>query len=199
MRAFFSSFAGFFLSPGGVFTLGILDASLIFFLPLGLDFVVILMVARNPERAWLYPLLATGGGLVGAAFTFWLGHKLGTHGLSRVIDGGRLERVRERIEHHAAIGVAALSLIPPPFPFTPFILAAGALKVIAWRFFAGLAVFKGVRYGMEALLALRFGSGITAWMDSDAFRIVVGAFIVLAVAGTVVSGVQVARSTRHAD
>ena len=197
MRAFFSSFAGFFLTPGGVLALGILDSSLIFFLPLGLDFVVILMVARHPDQAWLYPLLAVAGGLVGAAFTYWLGRTLGTRGLARVIDGARLRRIQHRVEHRAAIGIAALSLIPPPFPFTPFILAAGAVKVVTWRFFAGLAVFKFARYGIEALLALRFGSGITRWMDSDGFRLVVGAFIVLAVGGTIASGVSMARSTRH--
>lgn len=197
MRGFFWSFAGFFLTPAGVLALGVLDSSLVFFLPLGLDVVVILMVARNPGQAWLFPVLAMAGGLVGAAFTFWLGRKLDTHGLSRILDGERLARVQERVEHSAALGVAALSLIPPPFPFTPFILAAGAVKLAPWRFFSGLAVFKLVRYGVVTLLALRFGSGITSWMETDAFKVGVGVFIAIAVAGTIASGVKLARGSAH--
>lgn len=195
MRAFLSSLVGYFLTPGGVLAMGILDSSLVFFLPLGLDFVVILMVARNPERAWLYPLLAMAGGVVGAAFTYWLGQTLEKHGLSRVIDERRLDLVQQRVEHTAAFRVAALALIPPPFPFTPFILAAGAFGVDAWRFFGGLALFKLARYGIISLLALRFGAGIASWMDSFAFKVVVGAFIVVAIGGTIVSAVRLARST----
>lgn len=196
MRALFSSFAGYFLTPGGVLAMGMLDSSLVFFLPLGLDLVVILMAARNPDQAWLYPLLAVAGGLAGAAFTFWLGRKLDTHGLSRVMDSARLDRVQKRVEHAAAFRVAALALIPPPFPFTPFILAAGAFDINPWRFFSGLAVFRLVRYGSEALLAAQFGSGITSWMESTTFKVIVGVFIVLAIGGTVVSAIRVARGSK---
>ena len=41
--------------------MGALDSSLIFFLPLGIDFAVIILAARKPELFWLYALLATAG------------------------------------------------------------------------------------------------------------------------------------------
>ena len=46
MRAFFFSILNYFLSPVGLVAMGILDASMVFFLPLGIDFVVIVMTAR---------------------------------------------------------------------------------------------------------------------------------------------------------
>ena len=79
MRAAFFSLLGYFLTVPGIVCMGILDASMVFFLPLGIDFVVILMTARKPEWFWLYALLATVGSLIGAAGTFWaLAHRYGT-------------------------------------------------------------------------------------------------------------------------
>ena len=67
MRAAFFAFLGYFLTIPGIVLMGVLDASLVFFLPLGIDFVVILMTARRPEWFWLYALLATVGSVIGAA------------------------------------------------------------------------------------------------------------------------------------
>ena len=85
MRGLFYSFLGYFLTLPGVVVMGVLDSSLVFFLPLGIDFVVILLAARKPELFWLYAILATVGSLIGAAATFWIGRKVGEHGLSRLV------------------------------------------------------------------------------------------------------------------
>ena len=68
---------GTFASASGVLFLGILDSTLVFFLPLGIDAVVILLAARNPSQAWLYPLLAASGAVIGSAITYWAGRKIG--------------------------------------------------------------------------------------------------------------------------
>src|SRR3954463_2248454 len=97
MRAFFFSILGYFLTIPGIVAMGALDASMVFFLPLGIDFVVILMTARKPELFWLYPVLATIGSLIGAAGTFWVGKKAGEKGLARFVKPKRLERVKARV------------------------------------------------------------------------------------------------------
>lgn len=196
MRALFHSLLGYFLTPLGMIVMGALDSSVIFFLPLGIDFVVIIMTARKPDLFWLYPLLATTGSLIGTAVTFWLGRKLGEHGLSRLVKPSRLKRVQERVTGGAAVSVAALAAIPPPFPFTAFVLTSGALKVDAWRFFTTLGGVRLMRFGVESWLASRYGRGILAWMKSTTFEVVVGVLIALAIVGTVVSAVAVIRSTR---
>ena len=116
------------------------------------------------------PLLATTGSVAGAALTFWMGVKIGEQGLERYV--------------------------PPPFPFTLFVLAAGALKVKAQTFFVTLAAFRMVRFGLEAALAIIFGRRIVAWLDADRFHDIVLGVIVLAVALTAMSLVRVVRSTR---
>lgn len=196
MRAFFFSLLGYFLSPLGIVLMGVLDASMVFFLPLGIDFVVILMAARKPELFWLYALLATVGSLVGAAGTFWIGRKAGEKGLTRFVSPRRLKRVEAQVNRGAFV-VAGMALIPPPFPFTPFVLASGALGMNPWSFFGALAAARALRFGAEAALASHYGSGILRWMKTPTFQMVVGVFIALAVIGTIVSAVVVFRSSKR--
>lgn len=196
MRSLFGSLLGYFLTPGGVVLMGALDSSAVFFMPLGIDFVIIILAARNPDQFWLYGALATVGALVGSWLTFWVGGKIGEHGLARMIKPSRLKRIRAVVGRRAAVSIAALALVPPPFPFTPFILTSGALGVRAWPFFLTLAAARLVRFTAEGALAAKYGERLLRWMDSRTFTIVVVVLATLAIAGTIVSAVAVARSTK---
>jgi membrane protein YqaA with SNARE-associated domain len=186
-----------FASPLGVFVLAALDSSLFFSLPFGIDAVVIIVAARL-EGAWIVPLLAAAGSVTGAALTYWLGVKIGEKGLEQYVPPKRLEKIRKRIKERGAIALASLSLIPPPFPFTPFVLAAGALEVRAATFFTAFAVCRIIRFGIEAALAVRYGQRILSWLDSRFFQNVVAGCIAVAVLLTILSIVRVIRSTRPA-
>jgi undecaprenyl-diphosphatase len=177
--------------------MGALDSSLVFFLPLGIDFAVIALTARKPELFWLYAILATVGSVLGAMLTFWIGRKVGEHGLTRMMKPGRLERVRNRVSRHAGVSVAALGIIPPPFPFTAFVLASGAFGGNPWTFLTTLAGVRLLRFLAEAGLAAIYGRRILSWMQSTVFEAIVGILILLAVVGTIISGIAVLRSTRR--
>jgi membrane protein YqaA with SNARE-associated domain len=196
VRGAFFSILGYFLTVPGIVVMGMLDASMVFFLPLGIDFVVILMTARKPEWFWLYAVLATVGSVIGAAGTYWIGKKAGEKGLARFVNARRLERVKARVNRGTLV-VAALALIPPPFPFTPFVLVSGALGMNAWSFFGALAVARLFRFGVEGALAHRYGTQIVRWMNTPTFQTVVGVFIGLAIIGTIVSAVILVRGSRR--
>ena len=200
MRSLFYSLLSYFLTPAGLVLMGVLDSSLIFFLPLGIDFVVVILSARNPELFWMYALLATLGSVIGSGITFWLGRKLGEVGLSRVIKPSRLQRIERRVSQSAAVSVATLAIIPPPFPFTAFVLTSGALRADPWAFLATLAGARLLRFAAEGALAARYGRRILTWMESTTFEVIVGVLIFLAVAGTIASAVALWRSSRpHQD
>jgi hypothetical protein len=133
--------------------------------------------------------------LAGAAVTFWIGVKGGEHGLERFIPEKRLERLRRKVRDSGAIALALPALMPPPFPLTPFILTCGALAVDRWRFFLTFGSMRLLRFGIEALLARRYGRGILRVLQSDTFQMVVIGFVVIAVTGTIISGVLLWRST----
>lgn len=195
MRGAFFSLLGYFLTPLGIVIIGILDASVVFFMPLGVDVVAILAAARKPQLFWLYALLATIGSTLGSAGTYWIGLKIGEKGLSRFVSERHLGRMKTRLDRGAFL-LAWAGIIPPPFPFTAFVLGAGAFELAPWAFFAWLTVARAVRFLCETTLALRYGSQIIRWMKTPMFEAIVGAFIVLVFAGTAASAVVLWRKTR---
>jgi membrane protein YqaA with SNARE-associated domain len=199
MRALFYSFLGYFLTPPGLVAMAALDSSLVFFLPLGIDFVLILLSARRPDLFWLYAALATIGAVGGTAVTYWVGQVIGEHGITKLVRPSRLSRIQQRVGASGAYSLAALAIVPPPFPFTAFALTSGAVHIPAGPFFVTLTGVRLLRFGVEGALAARYGRGIVSWMKSDLFQWLVGGFILLAVAGTIISAVAIVQSTKRGD
>ena len=200
MADLFRSLFGAFVSWWGVILLGVVDSSMLFFMPYGIDALVIILAARNQQWFWVYPLLATVGSVGGAAITFWIGRKVGEVGLERFVAKPRLERIRRRVNRSGATPAVALAIpaiMPPPFPLTPFILTCGALKVDALRFFSIFAAMRLVRFGVEAVLATIYGRGILRILESDTFQLVIAGFIVVALIGTAVTAVMLWRSAHE--
>jgi membrane protein YqaA with SNARE-associated domain len=195
MRWFSRWVISLFTTLIGIVILAAADSTIFFSLPFGIDAAVIVLAARRHTLAWIVPLLATGGSLAGAALTFWMGVKIGEKGLDRYAPPRRLEKIRKRIRKSGAVLLAALDLLPPPFPFTLFVLAAGALEVKPSTFFITLAVCRLVRFGTEALLAAIYGRQLLGWIDSDIFHDIVAGAIVLAVALTMLSMLRFVRAT----
>ena len=179
-------FVHFFVSLPGLLVLGFLDAAFFFTLPLGIDAVVVTIAAKRGIYFWLTPVLATGGSLAGAAVTYWTGMKVGEAGLKRFCPPKWFDRVQDRLKG-SAVTLAALDLMPPPFPFSMFVLGAGAVKVDRRKFFVTLAVCRLFRFGVEALLGLRYGRFALKWIESDTVEWVVAGVVILAIAAALIS------------
>ena len=196
MRQFVLAIFGSLMSWWGLWLIAALDSTMLFFLPLAVDIAVIILCSRTHELSWLYPILATIGSLCGAAVTFYMGQRIGDPGLERFISPGRLTRVRKKIGSKGTIAIAILDLVPPPFPFTAFVLAAGALEINPYRFFIWLGIMRLFRFGVEAVLAFYYGRQIIGWLKSDTFEYIAGFLFVIAILGTTLAIIQLIRSTR---
>jgi membrane protein YqaA with SNARE-associated domain len=195
MRAFLIGIFGWFISWQGLWLIAALDSTMLFFLPLAVDIAVIILSSRAHEMFWVYPIIAAAGSLCGAAVTYYIGHRVGDPGLERLVSPGRLARVRKKMSSKGAIAIAVLDLVPPPFPFTPFILAAGALEVSAYRFFFWLGMMRLLRFGAEGVLAFFYGRQIINWFNTDIFEYIATFLFAVAVLGTALAIIQVIRST----
>lgn len=74
------------------------------------------------------------------------------------------------------------AILPPPFPFKPFILAEGVFQVPAKTFILAILLGRGLRYGTEGILAVRYGDAALGYLKSHggAFALaVLGAMVVL--------------------
>jgi membrane protein YqaA with SNARE-associated domain len=189
-------FFGVFLTWWGLFILGALDASLVFFMPFGVDAIVIYLAARDENLFWIYPILATAGSVLGAATTFWIGRKAGEVGLDRLVPSRHLDRLRCQVRDKGAVALALPAIMPPPFPLTPLVMTCGALKVDPYKFFSTFAAMRLLRFSIGAALARIYGRGILRVLESDQFRMVIIGFVVLAVVGTIISAVVFWRNTQ---
>ena len=170
---------------------------MLFFMPFGIDALVIYLAARDESIFWLYPLLAAAGSVTGAAVTYWIGRKVGEVGLDRLVPERRLNRLKYRVNESGAIAIAVPALLPPPFPLTPFLLTCGALDVNRTRFFMTFGLVRLFRFSVEAVLARMYGRGALAVLRSDTFERIIVGFIVLAVIGTMISAMLLWRSTHQ--
>ena len=187
----------FLLTWWGLALFAALDSSLVFFMPFGVDAIVIYLASRHHELFWVYPLVAAAGSVAGAAVTYWIGHVAGDAGLPRLIPERRLKRLQGRIRDQGAFALALPALFPPPFPLTPLVLTCGALKVNPWRFFPAFAVMRLIRFSVSATLALVYGPSILRVLESDSVQFVIVGFVTVAVIGTIASGVVLWRRTRQ--
>jgi membrane protein YqaA with SNARE-associated domain len=187
----------FFLSWWGALLLSFLDSTLLFVIPFGNDALLIYLAARTPELFWLYALLMTIGSVGGVWLTYRIGQKAGDEGLPRLVSPNHLDRLKERANDAGAGTVAIAAVLPPPFPLTPFVLTCGALHVNRTRLLVLFAVMRLLRFGTVATVARWYGTGVLKILHSTVVERVVIGLIVVAIAGTVISGILLWRRTRQ--
>lgn len=172
----------------GLLLLGALDSSFLF-LPFGNDFLLIALVSAN-RQGWtwlLYVAVSAVGSVIGVFIIDLLMRKAGEEGLKRFLKPKQIEKLREKMEKNAGWALFTATLLPPPFPFTPVVMAAAALQCS--RKLLLITVFAGrlVRFTVEALLALYFGRQVLRILDSEIVDYFVYGFIVIAVVGSTLS------------
>ena len=182
MGVFHAAF-GFFLTWWGAYLLAALDATMVFFLPFGIDAVVIYLAARHDMFFWLYPLLATAGSVTGAA-SLLDRSKAGRDRTRALRSEPPAHAVPQPRPEKGRVAMAFAALLPPPFPLTPFVLTCGALEVDRWMFFATFAAMRLIRFGGEATLARIYGRGVLRVIESTPFQNLIVGFIVVAMVGT---------------
>src|SRR5216683_864014 len=178
----------------GLVLLGIADNSVI---PLtgSMDVLTIWLAARHREPWPYYALMATLGAVIGGYITYALARKGGKEAMERKLSKKRAVQVSQAFEHWGFFAVAVPALMPPPFPFVPFLLAAGAMQYSPKKFLGALTLGRGVRYSIAAGLGYLYGSHITRFF-SHYYKPAVGILVGLAVIGAVLSLVQYLRMKR---
>ncbi|HEX3662662.1 MAG TPA: VTT domain-containing protein [Acidobacteriaceae bacterium] len=142
----------------GVFGVALFDASPIP-LPIPGSTDLLILLLGSSGRAWLLALCAVVGTVIGGYLT-WLTGKKGGEALFHHYMKKR-QRWRDRITRwmrgHGIRTVVVATLLPPPFPLLPFLLAAGALGVTRRQLILALTIGRSIRYGTEAALTVLYG------------------------------------------
>lgn len=181
----------------GLLVLGILDSSFLF-APLGNDLLVVAMSARyhSVARALYYAAMSTIGSVLGCLLVDLVFRRAGEKGLEKHLSKGRLAYMKKRIDKSAAWALILASVAPPPFPFTPFIMAASALQYPRKKLLAITGVARMFRFTTLGLLALVFGRKILKWAENDVVQGVLIGLMILCIVGSLVSVVGWIRRSR---
>jgi membrane protein YqaA with SNARE-associated domain len=179
------------LGGPGLVLLGVADNSVI---PLtgSMDVLTIWLAARHHEPWPYYALMATVGAVIGGYITYALARKGGKETMDRKLSKKRAAQVSKAFERWGFFAVAIPALLPPPFPFVPFLIAAGAGQYSPKKFLAALTVGRGVRYSIAAFLGFHYGRHILRFFNQY-YKPAVGILVSLAVIGAILSLIQYLR------
>jgi membrane protein YqaA with SNARE-associated domain len=185
------------LGGPGLLLLGIFDSSFLF-APLGNDLLVVAMTAhyRSVPRMLYYAAMSTVGSVFGCLLVDMVLRRAGEKGLQHYLPLKRIEYVKKRVEKNAVWALILASIAPPPFPFTPFIMAAAALQYPRLRMLTVTGVARMVRFTALGALALLFGRNILRWAQSETVGIVLVGLIALSIVGSAISVVGWVKRSR---
>src|SRR5882724_6256990 len=170
--------------PLGLFGISLVDSAGIP-LPGGPDAVMIWLSANTPALMPLYALAATAGSAIGCTMLYLLARRAGVAALKRVTPEKR-DRIENLLGRYDLIAVMVPAVLPPPFPFKPFVLGAAVFRLKTWRFITAIFIGRSVRFLIEGWLAIRFGEDAGRIIKQHGWKVLV-AVVVLAASGFTLS------------
>ncbi len=182
-----SHMLGLVLSFGlvGLFLISIVDSS---FVPLpipGVSDLMIVFFAAQHTNLFLLVAVATAGSALGGYLSFQVGQKGGMEFLEKHVPERILKRVCGWMEHHAVLSVALPAILPPPMPLSPFVLAAGALKMSQRTFMVAFTTSRLLRHVIAAAAGVYYGRQVLGlwnrFSDKWATTILIGFWVIMLV------------------
>lgn len=141
----------------GIFFISVVDSS---FVPLPIpgvtDIMCVVLAARHTNPLLLI-VLTTAGSALGGYLSYQVGHKGGMAFLEKNVPKRILKRVTRWMENHAILAVALPAVLPPPMPLSPFVLAAGALKMSQRKFLITFTLSRCLRHSVAVWLGVVYG------------------------------------------
>jgi membrane protein YqaA with SNARE-associated domain len=176
----------------GFLPLGLIDSSIIP-LPGSMDVLTIILAARSAEFWFYYAVMATLGSVLGGFVTYRLARKGGKESLARRVPAKTMKRVYGIFERWGFAAIAIPAVLPPPMPFVPFLLAAGAMQYSVKKFLLAMTLGRIVRYSILAYLAARYGRKMLPFLlqhGHPAVAAVVGLVVTAALVYIVFRGIK---------
>ena len=162
----------------GLFVVTFFDSSVLSF-PFFPDAMLIQLCVNKPSHMPYYALMGALGSLSGCILLYFLAKK-GGEAFFHKHAGGKAEKIKEWVEGHAFLSAFLPALLPPPFPFKPFVLAEGVFQVPARTFILAILLGRGLRYGIEGILAVRYGDSALVFLKAHGAAFAIGMVVAFA-------------------
>jgi membrane protein YqaA with SNARE-associated domain len=143
----------------GLLLIGVIDSS---FIPtLGsLDILNAVLAAHHHDLWWYYAMMSTAGSVAGAYLMYRLASGAGRGWLQKRMGEARVARVDGILRKYGATAVVIAVIAPPPFPTSPFFVAAGALRFPIRKYLIAVTAGRAFRYALVAWIASHYSRRI---------------------------------------
>lgn len=146
------------LGGPGLILLGIADSAPFISIPAGsVDVFVILLSAQRHQWWAYYAFMATLGEVLGGYWAYRLAERGGQKTLENKLGKPRAEKLYKHFEKRGFMSVFTGSILPPPFPFTSVLMAAGVMQYPRKRFLSALTAGRALRFFSVAYLGRIYG------------------------------------------
>jgi len=154
------------LGGPGLVLLGVADNAPFVSAPAGsVDVLVIVLSAHRHEWWAYYAFMATVGEVLGGYLAYRLAEKGGQQALEKRVGKSRAEKIYKDFEKSGYMAVFTGSILPPPFPFTPMLMAAGVMQYPWKKFLSALAAGRALRFFAVAYLGTLYGHQMIAFFS----------------------------------
>ncbi|MEI6245876.1 MAG: VTT domain-containing protein, partial [Acidobacteriota bacterium] len=130
----------------------------------------VLLTVSHPSRWFYYGAMTTVGSTLGCLVLFLVARKGGEAVLTKFVSVRTKERGFQLFKRFGLFTVVIGSLMPPPMPFKPFVVLAGATGVRTMSFISVVVAGRGFRYIGEAWLAYVYGEQAMTYLDQNMGR-----------------------------
>jgi membrane protein YqaA with SNARE-associated domain len=152
----------------GLLVIAAMDSSVLSF-PVLTDLLVIEVTTLRKDLMPFYAGMATLGSLIGCLSLYYLAKKGGEAWFNR--KAGRLsKRIQTWVKKNTFLSIFIPAIMPPPFPFEPFVIAQGVFQVPLGTFIGAVVLGRGLRYFAEGFLAVRYGQKTVRFLHQHWIR-----------------------------
>ena len=170
------------LGAPGLILLGIADSAPFISVPPGSVDVLVILLSTHHRGWWAYyAFMATVGEVLGGYLGYRLAAKGGQETFEKKVGRPRAEKIYKYFEKRGFLTVLAGSMLPPPFPFSPVVMAAGVMQYPRKKFLSALFTGRAARFFVEAFLGRVYGQQMIAFFSRH-YRPLLYALILVAVA-----------------
>lgn len=170
-----------FVAAPAMILIGALDSSLLS-LPEINDYLVVMRCFSDPAAAFIFPLFAAAGSVLGSLLLYTIMRKGGQAVMRRRFRADHIERVERAYARYGFLTLAVPAILPPPMPFKIFVASAGALEYPRWRFILTILIARSLRYYVEGVLAVFYGRQVL-WFIRDYGLLILGVVAALCLMG----------------
>ena len=173
----------------GLILLGFVDNSPLP-LPGGMDALTVILAANQKRWWWYYAIMATIGGVLGGYMTFSIARKGGKEGLEKRLSAKRAARARKTFEKYGFWSLFLPGLLPPPVPYSPFLIVAGGLDYSPRRFLVAVGIARTIRYFALAWLGSIYSQQIFGFFEQY-YKPVLWMLLALVLVGGIAGGLYI--------